>query len=170
MIGAAGSRASRPPARRSAPRPALIAVLPGHLSPAPGGPGATGASRTVIRLTADQRVLYHLGSVAAGQPQGQGRYAVMSTEGINLKVTSVIDSRTGNMWSYQAGTAGNPSGKGFTPRYSPTSAEFAAMPTGLAALRAALIAQWDEQLKLARSPLRARERGPRPTPWAGRSR
>jgi hypothetical protein len=142
----------------------LIAVVPGHSSPAPGGPGATGASRPVIRLTADQRVLYHLSSVAARQPQEQDRYAVMSTEGDALKDTSVIDSRTGNMWSYQAGTDGNPSGKGFTPRYSPTSEQFAAMPTGLAALRAALIAQWDEQLKPARSQLRARERAPRPTP------
>ncbi len=138
----------------------LIAIVPGHPSPAPGGPAAGGASRPVIRLTADQRVLYHLGSVAAGQPQGQGRYAVMSTEGINLKDTSVIDSRTGNMWSYQEGTDGYPSGKGYTPRYSPTSAQFAAMPTGLAALRAALIAQWHSEHK-APTPI-PRKKGPTP--------
>ena len=35
----------------------------------------------------------------------------------------------------------NPSGKGFSPRYSPTFAQFVAMPTGLAALRATLISQ-----------------------------
>ena len=142
----------------------VIAVVPGHSSPAPGGPGASGGTRPVIRLTADQRVLYHLSSVAARQPQGQGRYAVMSTEGDNVKDTSVIDSRTGNMWSYQEGSDGSPSGKGFSPRYSPTSAQLAAMPTGLAALRAALITQWDEQNKPVQSPLRTKAPTPRPRP------
>ncbi len=120
----------------------VLAVVPGHSSPAPGGPGPAGG----IRLTADQRVLYDLSSAAAGQPQGQGRYAVMSTQGADVKDTSVIDSRTGNMWSYQKGTHGNPSGKGYSAHYSPTAAQFAAMPTSLPALRAALITQWhDEQ-------------------------
>jgi hypothetical protein len=123
----------------------VIAVVPGHS--APGGPGASGVTRPVIRLTADQRVLYQLSSAAAGQPQGQGRYAVMSTEGIDVKDTSVIDARTGNMWSYQKGTDGTPSGKGYNPHYSPTAAQFAAMPTGLDALRAALIAQWRREQK-----------------------
>ena len=142
----------------------VIAVVPGQSSRPPGGPGASGGTRSVIRLTADQRVLYHLSSVAARQPQGQGRFAVMSTEGDNVKDTSVIDSRTGNMWSYQEGSDGYPSGKGFSPHYSPTSAQFAAMPTGLAALRAALITQWDEQNKPAQSPLRAKAPGSRATP------
>jgi hypothetical protein len=119
----------------------VIAVVPGHSSQAPGG------TPSVIRLTADQRVLYHLSSAAARQSQGQGRYAVMRTEGTDLKDTSVIDSRTGNMWSYQQGSHGNPSGKSFTRRYSPTSAQFAAMPTGRAALRAALIRQWNSAHK-----------------------
>jgi hypothetical protein len=109
-------------------------------------------------------VLDHLSSAAARQPQGQGRYAVMSTEGDNLKDTSVIDSRTGNMWSYQEGSDGYPSGKGFSRRYSPTSAQFAAMPTGLAALRAALITQWDEQNKPVQSPLRTKAPTPLPRP------
>src|SRR5260370_31165491 len=52
----------------------VIAVVPGHSPPAPGGPGASDGTRPVIRLTADQRVLYHLSSAAAGQPQGPGRY------------------------------------------------------------------------------------------------
>ncbi len=111
-------------------------------------------------------MLYHLSSVAGSQPQGQGRYAVMSTEGDDVKDTSVIDSRTGNMWSYQEGSNGYPSGKGFSPRYSPTSAQFAAMPTGLAALRAALITQWDEQNKAVPSPLRTKAPTPVPRPLA----
>jgi hypothetical protein len=122
----------------------VIAVVPGH----------SGGTAPVIRLTAEQRELYHLSSAAASQPrdQGQGRYAVMSTEGSDVKDTSVIDSRTGNMWSYQQGSHGNPSGNSFTRHYSPTAAQFAAMPTEPAALRAALIAQWDSQV------------GPRPHP------
>lgn len=142
----------------------VIAVVPGHSSPAPGSPGTSGGTRPVIRLTANQRVLYRLSSVAARHPLGQGRYAVMSTEGANLKDTSVIDSRTGNMWSYQKGSDGNPSGKGFSPHYSPTSAQFAAMPTGLAALRAALITQWDEQTKPVPNPLRRKAPIPVPRP------
>jgi hypothetical protein len=131
----------------------VVAVAPGH-SP------ARGRTQPVIRLTADQRVLYHLSSVAARQSQDKGRYAVMRTEGSDVKDTSVIDSRTGNMWSYQEGSDGSPSGKGFTRHYSPTSAQFAAMPTGPAALRAALIAQWDSENKPAKSPLRTK--GPTP--------
>jgi hypothetical protein len=123
----------------------VIAVVPGHSSPAPGGPSASGGKQPAIRLTADQRVLDHLSSVAAGQPQGQGRYAVMKTEGTDVKDTSVIDSHTGNMWSYQEGTDGTPSGKGSSPHYSPTSAQFAAMPTSPAALRSALITLWEKQ-------------------------
>jgi hypothetical protein len=135
----------------------VIAVIPGHSPAAPGG-----GTRPLIRLTADQRVLYHLSSVAARQSRGQGRYAVMSTEGDDVKDTSVIDGRTGNMWSYQKGSDGDPSGQGFSPRYSPTSADFAAMPTGLAALRAALITQWDEQHKPVPNPLR--RKAPIPVP------
>ena len=129
----------------------VIAVVPGHTSPAAP---AAGRTQPVIRLTANQRVLYQLSAAAAGQPEGQGRYAVMSTEGANVKDTSVIDSRTGNMWSYQEGSDGTPSGKGYSPRYSPSAAQFAAMPTGLAALRAALITQWQKQNKPVPDPLR----------------
>jgi len=142
----------------------VIAAVPGHSSPARGVPSPPGRTRPTIRLTADQRVLYHLSSVAARQPQDQGRYAVMSTEGDNVKDTSIIDSRSGNMWSYQEGSDGSPSGKGFSPRYSPTSAQFAAMPTGLAALRAALIIQWDSEHKPVQNPLRTKVSGLRATP------
>jgi len=130
----------------------VIAMVPGHSAPAPGGTGASGGP--VIRLTADQRVLYHLSSVAASQQQAQGRYAVMSTEGTDVQDTSVIDSLTGNMWSYQDGSDGTPSGKGYTPRYSPTAAQFAAMRTSPAALRAALISLWEKQTGPAPGPVR----------------
>jgi hypothetical protein len=132
----------------------VIAVVPSH----------SGGTAPVIRLTADQRELYHLSSAAASQPrdQGQGRYVIMKTEGSDVKDTTVIDSRTGNMWSYQQGSHGYPStGKVFTRRYSPTAAQFTAMPTEPAALRAALISQWDSQVGPAAHPVR---KTGRPTP------
>jgi hypothetical protein len=133
----------------------ILATVPGHSSP-----GDRSARSPLIRLTADQRVLYQLSKVAAEQPHAPGRYAVMTTEGAGVRDTSVIGSRTGDMWSYQEGSDGNPSGKGFTAHYSPTSAQFAAMPTHLPALRAALIAEWDKQTRPASNPLPAK--GPRP--------
>jgi hypothetical protein len=142
----------------------VIALAPRQPSPAsPVAEGTQGA----IRLTADQQVLYRLSSAAARQPEGRGRYAVMSTEGADVKDTSVIDSLTGNMWSWQEGSDGSPSGKSFSSRYSPTAAQFAALPTSPAALRAALIAQWHQQVKPAGSAAqRASQatRSPRPIP------
>ena len=139
----------------------VIAVAPGHSSPAPGGPAVSEGTGSAIQLTADQRELYHLSSLAGKQPQGRGRYAVMSTAGTDVKDTSVIDTRTGNMWSYQEGSDGTPSGKGFTPHYSPTAAQLAAMPTSLPALRAALIAQWEQQTQATPRPV---EKTGRPVP------
>lgn len=130
----------------------------------------------LIRLTAAQRELFRLSSAAARQPAGQGRYAVMSTESFDDKVletkdTSVIDRRSGNMWSYQKGSDGAPSGTGPVSRhYSPTAAQFAAMPTSPVALRAALIAQWDAQNLPARAEehrLARLRRRPGPEPKSG---
>jgi hypothetical protein len=112
-------------------------------------PGAAGhqvpAALPGIRLTADQRELGRLSTAAASQPASAQRYAVMMTEGSGVKDTSVIDSLNGDLWSYQRGSGGSPSGTGFTRHYSPTSAQFAAMPASPEALRAALISQWDAQ-------------------------
>jgi hypothetical protein len=137
----------------------VIAVVPGHASRAPGiAPPATSrpiktTKQPPLTLTAEQRKLYKLSSVAASQPPGRGRYAEMMTAGTDVKDTSVIDSLTGDMWSYQQGTDGTPSGTGpVTKHYSPTAAQFAAMPTDPTALRAALIAQWDAQNKPGPNP------------------
>jgi hypothetical protein len=126
----------------------VAAAVTGHaLQAKPAAP----AVRPAIKLTSAQRVLYRLSSAAAGQAPGRGRYVVMSTEGfddhvLEVRDTSVIDSRTGDMWSYQKGTGGAPSGTAPVSRhFSPTAAQFAAMPTALAPLRAALIAQWNVQ-------------------------
>jgi hypothetical protein len=70
----------------------------------------------------------------------------MMTDGTDVKDTNIIDTVTGNLWGYQLGTNGYPSGGGSVTRhYSPTADQFAAMPTDPTALRAALIAQWNKQ-------------------------
>ena len=126
----------------------VVAATTGH---APGHGSRPAISRPVIRLTAAQRELYRLSSAAARQAAGRGRYVVMSTESfddgvLQAKDTSVLDSASGSMWSYQKGWHGAPSGTApVSKHHSPTAAQFAAMPTSPTALRAELMAQWDAQ-------------------------
>jgi hypothetical protein len=103
---------------------------------------ASGAARpaTAVRLTAAQHVLYRLSSAAAAAPQSAGRYAVLIEKQDTYEKTSVIDGRTGDIWTYQHG-AGVPSELPVDRHGSPTQAAFAALPTAPAALRAVLIAQ-----------------------------
>ena len=136
----------------------VIAVFPGHASRAPQSPvnalpatkqpvtSRPATKQPALKLTANQRALYKLSTVAARQSAAKGRYAVMMTDGTDVKDTNIIDTRTGDLWGYQLGTNGYPSGGGSVTRhYSPTAAQFAAMPTDPTALRAALIAQWNKQ-------------------------
>jgi hypothetical protein len=121
----------------------------------------------VIKLTAEQRVLYRLSSAAAHQPQAQGRYVVLSEKEDGNLDTSVIDGVTGDMKSYQKGSNGAPSGASAVERHwSPTAAQFAAMPTSQGALRAALIAQYDarygQQTQQAQQRISAVPGKPRP--------
>ncbi len=105
-------------------------------------------TRPAITLTAAQRTLYRLSSVAANASPGQGRYVVMREIQDSYKRTSVIDSMTGDVWTYQLG-AGIPAELPVARHDSPTQAQFAAMPTDPAALRALLISQYDQQQKQA---------------------
>jgi hypothetical protein len=122
----------------------VVALVPRQAAQTPGGH----QTRPAIALTAAQRTLYRLSSVAANSPAGQGRYVVMREVQDNYKRTSVIDSVTGDVWTYQQG-AGVPAELPVARHDSPTQAQLAAMPTGPAALRALLISQYDEQQKQA---------------------
>ena len=108
---------------------------------------ASGAHRVVplptIRLTAAQRTLYHLSSVAAKAAQPQGRYVVLSEKQDTYSRTSVIDSQTGDTWTYQKG-AGVPATLP-VDRVGTTEAQFAAWPTDPVALRALLLKQARQQ-------------------------
>jgi hypothetical protein len=105
-----------------------------------------------IRLTAAQQVLYRLSAAAAAVPQQAGRYVELGEVqgnaggGISqdFKRVSVIDGRTGDVWTYQQGR-GVPSELPVDRHGSPTAAEFASWPTAPAALRALLITQARQQ-------------------------
>jgi hypothetical protein len=102
-------------------------------------------SAPAVRLTAAQHELYRLSSAAAAAPQPSGRYVKLTEKddgGLNR--TSVIDSLTGDTWTYQRG-AGVPSELPVARHGSPTQAEFATWPTGPAALRAMLLTQAQQQ-------------------------
>ena len=122
----------------------VVALVPHQAALRPGAHPA----RPAITLTAAQRTLYRLSSVAANASPGEGRYAVMKEIQDNYQRTSVIDSATGDVWTYQQG-AGVPAELPVARHDSPTQAQFAAMPTDPSALRALLISQYDQQQKQA---------------------
>jgi hypothetical protein len=122
----------------------VVALVPRQAAQSPGAHH----TRPAITLTAAQRTLYRLSSAAADASQGQGRYVVMREIQDNYQRTSVIDSMTGDVWTYQQG-AGVPAELPVARHDSPTQAQLAAMPTDPAALRALLISQYDQQQKQA---------------------
>jgi hypothetical protein len=126
---------------------AVVATAPGGVPrPAPGRPASTRPVTTpALRLTAAQRALYQLSSAAAaaaGRPAG--RYVEMTEKQDGFDKTSVIDSLTGDIWTYQQG-AGVPAELPVDKHGSPTEAAFDAMPTDPSALRALLLVQAEQQ-------------------------
>lgn len=116
-----------------------------------GGPAAAGRHPLpAIKLTAAQRTLYRLSSVAAKATQPPGRYVVLTetqggvpSDSSTYQRTSVIDSQTGDTWTYQKG-AGVPATLP-VDRGGPTQAQFATWPTDPVALRAFLLKQAKQQ-------------------------
>ncbi|HEX5302502.1 MAG TPA: CU044_5270 family protein [Streptosporangiaceae bacterium] len=119
---------------------AVVASAPGaRPSQAPGPVTASG-----IRLTAAQKSLYQLSDAAARTSRPGGRYVILAEKQDDYERTSVVDSLTGDVWTYQHG-AGVPSELPVARHDSPTAAQFDAMPTDTASLRALLIKQGKEQ-------------------------
>jgi hypothetical protein len=125
---------------------ALVGSAPGASGGARTGGGASGATATpALRLTAAQTALYRLSSAAAAAaPRPAGRYVVLAEKQDDYARTSVIDSLTGDVWTYQHG-AGVPSELPVARHDSPTEAALDAMPTDPSALRALLLAQAKQQ-------------------------
>ncbi len=95
-----------------------------------------------LKLTAAQRELNHLSLTAAmTRADGLGgRYVVMAELQGKDKRTTIIDGKTGDVWTFQSG-AGIPDTLPVYRHGSPTEAEVAAYPTDLAGLRALLARQ-----------------------------
>jgi hypothetical protein len=123
---------------------AVVASAPGA-TPSGASGTATASGTTSIRLTAAQTALYKLSKAAAKAPaRPGGRYVILTEKQDNYARTSVLDSLTGDVWTYQRG-AGVPSELPVARHDSPTAAQFDAMPTDTASLRALLIKQGKEQ-------------------------
>jgi hypothetical protein len=106
-----------------------------------GGTVGSQAHGTPAHLTAAQHVLYQLSDAAAAAPAPSGRYVTLTeTQSAGVKRTSVLDSQTGDVYTYQQGP-GVPAELPVARHDSPTAAEFASWPTDPAKLRAALLAQ-----------------------------
>jgi hypothetical protein len=130
---------------------ALMAA-PGATRP-PGSTPKMHASRTpALVLSAAQRAIYQLSSAAAAAPRPSGRYVELTEKdnsgGQRSQVTNIFDGQSGEGWTYQEGT-GIP--RTFPPQKhaSLTEAQFDALPTGTAALRAYLIKQAKQQAAAA---------------------
>jgi len=107
----------------------------GSPGPQAGGPGIP------AHLTAAQHELYQLSDAAAAAPAPSGRYVTLAeTQSGGVKRTSVLDQKTGDVYTYQQGP-GVPAELPVARHDSPTTAEFASWPTDPAALRAKLLAQ-----------------------------
>jgi hypothetical protein len=127
---------------------------------------ATGHA-TPIRLTAAQQALFNLSAAAAKTARPSGRYVVLKEQttttdsGGGVKTseiggkTSVIDTITGGGVTYQDITVSGakvlpvPRVLNAAPGTSPTVAQLDAMPTDPVKLRAALLAQAEQQQRQA---------------------
>jgi hypothetical protein len=122
---------------------AVVASAPGTVRPAQNNASGQ-AGQTTIRLTAAQKSLYQLSDAAARTGRPGGRYVILAEKQDNYERTSVVDSLTGDVWTYQHG-AGVPDELPVARHDSPTAAQFDAMPTDTVTLRALLIKQGKEQ-------------------------
>ena len=121
-----------------------LAVAASGQSGAPGVRVAATATTPVLRLTAAQTALYRLSAAAAATPRPTGRYVSLAEQQDGNQRTSVIDSLTGDIWTYQR-AAGAPDELPVDKGGSPTEAAFDAMTTNPAALRALLLSQAKQQ-------------------------
>ena len=123
----------------------VFAVVASASGGAPRPDTGPSSATPALKLTASQKVLYKLSAAAATAPaRPEGRYVVMAEKQDTYARTSVLDSLTGDVWTYQHG-AGVPSELPVARHDSPTAAQFDAMPTGTASLRALLLKQAMEQ-------------------------
>ncbi|MGH3396001.1 MAG: hypothetical protein ACRDPO_15085 [Streptosporangiaceae bacterium] len=103
-----------------------------------------GNSGPIIQLTAAQRTLNHLSATAAAAAAPSGRWVKMTELAGSQPKTTIIDTRNGDVWSYQPGIKNAPR-ELFSKAGMPTAAQLAAYPTSVSGLRAFLIRQARQQ-------------------------
>ena len=124
-------------------------------------PSGTKSSAAPFRLTAAQQALFSLSAAAARTTRPTGRYVVLKEKTTTIEgsqgseigpKTTVIDTRTGGSVMYQDITMTGlsympapPPVATAAPGSSPTVAQLDALPTKPTALRAALLAQAEQQ-------------------------
>lgn len=134
-----------------------VAVVATGTSPKPQHSANRQTGKPTITLTASERALNRLSLTAAAGKSKTGRYVEMSELNNPDKRTTIIDGKTGDVWTFQAGK-GVPSTFPVSRHGSPTAAQFAAYPTDLSGLRALLVRQaehdqaigWRLQVKAAK--------------------
>ena len=122
----------------------VAAVASSASSPARPGAGRS-SSGQAIQLTAAQRALNHLSARAAAAAAPAGPWVKMTEQAGGQKKTTIIDTRNGDVWTYQPDAGPGVPAVLFSKAGMPTAAQLAAYPTGTASLRVFLIRQARQQ-------------------------
>ena len=131
---------------------AVASSASGSSSPGPGSSGPT------IQLTAAQRALNRLSARAAAATAPVGPWVKMTEQAGGQKKTTIIDTRNGNVWTYQPNAGQGVPPVLFDKAGMPTAAQLAAYPTSTASLRVFLIRQAKQQQARAERAMLAQAR------------
>ncbi|HEX3493503.1 MAG TPA: hypothetical protein VHU92_29470 [Streptosporangiaceae bacterium] len=137
---------------------AVASSASGPSGPGPGHAAGPGRPGQAIQLTAAQRTLNHLSARAAAAAAPIGPWVKMTEQTGGQKKTTIVDTRNGDVWTYQPDA-----GQGVPPVLydkagMPTAAQLAAYPTSTASLRVFLIRQAKQQQARAEREMLAQAR------------
>jgi len=126
---------------------AAAAAAVGATAVATGAAGSagSGSSGQVIQLTAAQRALNHLSARAAAATAPAGPWVKMTEQAGAQHKTTIIDTRNGNVWTYQPDAGKGVPAVLFSKAGMPTAAQLGAYPTAASSLRTFLIRQAKQQ-------------------------
>ena len=128
---------------------AAVAVGAAAVATSGSGPAARptqpGGTTPTIALTAAQRTLKHLSAQAAAATAPSGRWVKMTELAGSQHKTTIIDTRNGDVWTYQPDAGKGVPAELFSKAGAPTAAQLAAYPTSVSGLRTFLIRQARQQ-------------------------
>jgi hypothetical protein len=141
---------------------AAAAVGAAAVATSASGPAArsarSGSSGPVIQLTAAQRALNHLSARAAAATAPVGPWVKMTEVAGAQHKTTIIDTRNGDVWTYQPDAGKGVPAELFSKAGAPTAAQLAAYPTAASSLRTFLITQAKQQQAQAERAMLAQAR------------